>query len=252
VNVTKIRRELRRYHRNNQRKNMKLQLKKTLRAFTLIELLVVIAIIAILAAMLLPALAAAKRKAQKINCTSNLKQVSLSFRLWEGDNSDKFPMALSTASGGQQENVATAAGQANVNPNLVFLCMSNQLQTPKICWCPADTLHTSFANSWASFGLTTMSYFVNGDAVESDPQMLLSGDENIGVGTASSAGTPRFTTKQQYTAAQFWTWTVDTHQSSGNLALTDGSVQSATLSSANTAFVNGAQTTSRPWYNFFP
>ncbi|HTX20485.1 MAG TPA: hypothetical protein VMD27_01300 [Candidatus Aquilonibacter sp.] len=59
-----------------------------------ITLFAVMVVLAVLGAMLLPALAAAKRKAQRINSVSDLKQIGLAARVFAGDNGDRLPMSF--------------------------------------------------------------------------------------------------------------------------------------------------------------
>jgi prepilin-type N-terminal cleavage/methylation domain-containing protein/prepilin-type processing-associated H-X9-DG protein len=224
---------------------MKQQTKK---AFTLIELLVVIAIIAILAAMLLPALAAAKKKAQKISCVNQNKQVGLSFRLWEGDNNDKYPMAVDNSAGGAKQSINTGGSIATAPNNTncsvaVFQVMSNQLSTPKILLCPSDNGSTKVIGTnfnTGQFGTNNISYFVNGDAREDDPQMVLAGDNNVALNSTATRYAKAVVLSAFIGTGAFTT--ADLHQGSGNCAMSDGSVQSVSSSGFRTLLQNSTNT----------
>ena len=197
-------------------------------------------------------------------------------------------MAISSSQGGASEFVYHTSGGPNLvaptpnqtatapGPGRVFQCMSNELSTPKLVICPADSFHTTTATNFQGpsgtpFGATggdfnalggasgRVSFFVAGDATEADPQMTVIGDLNLGnvPGGANQPAAARYTSAQVLAPAGNLTpttvaWTTDTHNKAGDITLADGSVQKLTITGVREAFQNGTNTVVYPTFNFFP
>jgi len=153
-------------------------------AFTLIELLVVIAIIAILAAMLLPALAAAKIRAQGTSDMNNTKQLATAAIMYAGDNQDhNLPNMdgtlpgvvagsdsahpcwvagqITLGSGGWRDNTNTAKLVDNqAYPNGAFLG-SYLGKNYNVFKCPADqSVYTLYGQTYPRVRSYSMNTFI--------------------------------------------------------------------------------------------
>lgn len=115
-------------------------------AFTLLELFVVVAIIGILAALLLPALALAKEKAQKVACLSNLRQVGLAIQCYASDSGGKIPYGPKAppftnpsdfypSTGAPTSLISLQSGSAVA---LGFLLPQYLAVQPKVLFCPGS------------------------------------------------------------------------------------------------------------------
>jgi prepilin-type processing-associated H-X9-DG protein len=195
------------------------------RAFTLVELMLIIGVVAVLAAFLDPNFVSAKQKAQRIRCTSHLKQVGLAFRIWAGDNTNLIPTQVSVEFGGSKEFITSGETFRH------FEVMSNELNTPKILTCPADPQRLTATSFTPTLSNSNLSYFVGLDADELHPSRFLTGDQNI------LGGTRVGTNILELTGTNGVGWGRDLHNGQGNVGLADGSVQGFSSSALRAALI---------------
>jgi prepilin-type processing-associated H-X9-DG protein len=203
----------------------------------LVVILLTLLILCLILAMLLPARMAQQRRAhhahasnlpQRLQCISNLKQIGLAARIWEGDNNNRYPMNVSVTNGGAMELI-DAGDVASC-----FQVMSNELSTPKILVCPADVDRVSAKNFTTDFDKSHISYFLSLDASEIYPQMILSGDDNL-----TMDGVPVEPGVLDITHPDAISWTAARHKGGGNIGFADGSVWEKSPADLQTALQNG-------------
>jgi prepilin-type processing-associated H-X9-DG protein len=197
------------------------------RALTFIDVFVVFALLfVLLLAMFLPMLSAAQRREGRINCVSNLKQVNLALRIWAGDHNNQYQMFNFAT------NEDVLPRPVSTNAADYFQIRSNEFVTPKVLICPLDVGHFPATNFQNDFNNSHISYFLNPDASETYPQMIMSGDDNLAVN-----GVPVQPGLLELSSGAIISWTSARHDRLGNLGFADGSVSEESSQGFQNAFV---------------
>ena len=114
--------------------------------FTIIELLVTIAIVAILMSIMMPGFRAARESANRIQCSSNLRQIGLAIYLYAFQNGEHLPETIFDNDGNakQSEMMALTTGSMSDSPSsgqwdglgLLIGDGNNFLDNPHCLFCP--------------------------------------------------------------------------------------------------------------------
>jgi len=114
-------------------------MKKTQRAFTLVELLVVMAIIAILLGILLPALAKARRSAQQVKCATQVKQIHTGFITEANDNPEqRYPTPGEINRQGLTPGRGNEDELKNTHANMYSACIAKNIFPATLLFSPAE------------------------------------------------------------------------------------------------------------------
>jgi len=153
--------------------------------FTLIELLVVIAVIALLASMLLPSLQKAREMARGIKCVSNLRQIALTFALYQTDYDNWYPIS-SYADATSWINALHDAGLVKSYLSGTEVAPLVEGEKSQGIWrCPSEMRGTRLdgyndANYGMSYNLKTNSGFLKISSIENPTNTILVGDSSQG------------------------------------------------------------------------